>query len=85
VSATDAAEMIDEVRSARLLGGLRGTPPADRAALIDAIIQVGRLAVEHPEIAELDINPLLVLPAGQGAVAVDVRAVLTSKLEDLSR
>lgn len=72
----DAEEMIDEVRSAKLLQGLRGAPPADRAALIDAIIRISRLAAEHEEILELDVNPLLVLPAGHGAVAVDARAVL---------
>ncbi len=74
----DAEEMIDEIRSARLLNGLRGAPPADRPALVDAIIRISRLAAEHEEISELDVNPLLVLPAGQGAVAVDVRAILSS-------
>ena len=77
LSAGDAAQMIDEVRSARLLAGLRGVTPADRDALIDAIVRVGRLAADHPDIAELDINPLLVLPRGQGVWAVDVRAILS--------
>ncbi|MGQ9491008.1 MAG: acetate--CoA ligase family protein [Anaerolineae bacterium] len=72
----DAEEMIDEVKSAKLLAGLRGAPPADRAALGDAIVCIGRLAADHPEIVELDVNPLLVLPRGQGAVAVDVRVIL---------
>ncbi len=72
----DAWEMIDEVRSAKLLAGLRGAPPADRKALVDAIVRVGQLAANHPEIAELDINPLMVLPEGQGAVAVDARVIL---------
>jgi acetyl coenzyme A synthetase (ADP forming)-like protein len=72
----DAEDMIDEVRSAVLLKGLRGAPPADRAALVDAIVRVGQLAADHPEIAELDVNPLLVLPEGQGVMAVDVRILL---------
>ncbi|MCX6031300.1 MAG: acetate--CoA ligase family protein [Chloroflexi bacterium] len=72
----DVAEMIDEVRSAKLLTGVRGAPPADRPALIEAIVRIGQLAAEHPEIVELDVNPLLVLPKGQGAVAVDVRIIL---------
>ncbi len=72
----DAEEMIDEVRSARLLAGLRGAAPADRAALVDAIVRVGRLAADHPEIAELDINPLLVLPVGEGVLAIDARTIL---------
>jgi len=78
LTAADAADMIDEVRSAVLLAGLRGAPPADRPALVDVIVRVGQLAADHPEITELDINPLLVLPAGQGAVAVDVRMILSS-------
>lgn len=73
----DAEEMIGEVRSARLLGALRGAPPADRAALVDAIVRIGQLAADLPEIAELDVNPLLVLPAGQGAWAADCRIVLS--------
>ncbi len=76
LTAADAWEMLDEVRSARLLTGLRGTPPADRAALVDAIVRVGQLAADHPEIAELDINPLLVLSEGQGVMAVDARIIL---------
>ncbi len=74
----DAAEMIDEVRSAKLLTGLRGAPPADRAALIDAIVRIGQLAVDNPQIKELDINPLIVRAAGQGALAVDARIILKS-------
>ena len=76
LSAVDAEEMIDEVRSARILSGLRGAPPADRAALVDAILRVGWLAHTCPQVSELDINPLLVLPAGEGVVAVDARFVV---------
>jgi acetyltransferase len=72
----DAEAMIDEIRSAKLLKGLRGAPPADRAALVDAIVRIGRLAADHEEIVELDVNPLLALPSGEGAVAVDARVIL---------
>jgi acetyltransferase len=72
----DAEEMIAEVRGARLLDGVRGQPPADRAALVEALVRVGQMAVDHPQISELDINPLLVMPAGQGVVAVDARVIL---------
>jgi acyl-CoA synthetase (NDP forming) len=78
LSRQDAEEMIREVRSAKLLEGLRGAPPADRSALVDAIVRVGQLAADCPEIAELDVNPLMVLPAGQGALAADVRIILES-------
>jgi acetate---CoA ligase (ADP-forming) len=72
----DAEQMIGEVRAARLLDGLRGTAPADRPALADAIVRLGRFAADHPEVVELDINPLLVMPAGQGVLAVDARMIL---------
>ena len=54
----DVEEMISEVRSAKLLSGLRGAPPADREALIDALIRISWLAESYPQISELDINPL---------------------------
>ena len=73
---SDAEALIDEVRSAKLLAGLRGAPPGAPVALVDAIVRVSRLAAYHPEIVELDINPLLVLTQGQGAIAVDARVIL---------
>ncbi len=73
----DAEAMIDQVRSSRLLSGLRGAPPADRPALVDILLRVGQLAVDCPEIIEMDINPLIVLPAGQGALAADARIILS--------
>ncbi len=79
LSRQDAEAMIAEVRSAKLLEGLRGAPPADRAALMDAILRIGQLAADCPEILELDVNPLMVLPTGQGALAVDVRIILESE------
>jgi acetate---CoA ligase (ADP-forming) len=76
LSRQDAEEMISEVRAAKLLGGLRGAAPADRSALVDAIVRIGQLAADCPEITELDVNPLMVLPAGLGALAADVRIIL---------
>jgi len=68
----DAEAMLDGIRGARVLGGLRGRPPVDREAVIDVLLRVSQLAVDHPEIAELDINPLMAMPVG--AIAVDARA-----------
>ena len=66
----DAEAMIDEIRGRRVLEGLRGQPPVDRDALVDAILKVSDLASAcREEIEELDINPLVVFP--QGARAVD--------------
>lgn len=69
----DAEEMIAEVRGRALLEGARGRPPADREALVEAILAFSRLLVENPDIAEIEINPLLALP--EGVVAVDARWV----------
>ncbi|MGD1994852.1 MAG: acetate--CoA ligase family protein [Anaerolineae bacterium] len=77
LSRFDAEEMIDEVRGRQLLDGLRGTPPADREALVEALLAVSRLMTDNPRLVEFDINPLLVLE--QGAVAVDARAVVAEK------
>jgi acetate---CoA ligase (ADP-forming) len=76
LSRQDAEGMIGEVRSAKLLEGLRGAAPADRSALVEAIVRIGQLAADCPEIEELDVNPLIVLPAGQGTQAADVRIIL---------
>ena len=59
--------------------GCAGNAPSDRAALIDALVRAGRMAAEHPEIAELDLNPVVVLEAGQGVYALDARVVLRPK------
>ena len=66
--------MISGLRSFPLLDGSRGRPRADIAALRDAVIRVGALAAEQPELTELDCNPLVAGPAG--AVVVESRARL---------
>jgi acyl-CoA synthetase (NDP forming) len=74
-----ARAMVEETRGARLLHGVRGRPAGDVDALVDAIMRLQRLALEvGDEIAELDVNPLMVLPRGQGVVAVDSLTVLAS-------
>jgi len=70
---TDAEEMIHAVRAAPLLAGDRGTPPADTAALADALLRVSRLADDLPEVSELDLNPVLARPDGIWCVDVRVR------------
>ncbi|MEE8591161.1 MAG: acetate--CoA ligase family protein, partial [Spirochaetia bacterium] len=77
-----AREMIEQTRTSRVLKGFRGAPPADIEALIDVLIRVGDLALDWSErIEALDINPLLILPEGQGTVAVDALVVLKDKEE----
>jgi len=67
----DAAEMVAGIRGASILAGIRGEPPADRAALADAVRRAAQLAVDFPEIEEMDINPLLAFE--HGVMAVDAR------------
>lgn len=72
----EAEAMIDETRLAALLAGFRGAPAADRAALVDAILALGRFGEEMgAAVDSVDINPLMVLPAGQGCVAVDALVI----------
>ncbi len=73
----EALDMLAGLKSARLLAGYRGSPPRDRRALAALIARVSLLAVEYPDIAELDLNPVLVLPEGRGLRIADVR-LLTS-------
>lgn len=77
-SREEAQEMIREIRSYPLLEGVRGEPPADHEALVEALLGVSRLVTDFPEIVELDINPLKVFEEGRGAVAIDMRLVLAS-------
>ncbi|HEV7491249.1 MAG TPA: acetate--CoA ligase family protein [Rhodanobacteraceae bacterium] len=77
ITRAEALEMIDEVKGAKLLRGFRGKPAADIDALADTLVRVSQLAVHlDGKVAELDINPLLVLPKGQGVKAVDALVVL---------
>ncbi len=62
-----------EVRAAPLLAGRWGTPPADTAALADALLRVSRLADDLPEVSELDLNPVVARPDGVWCVDVRVR------------
>ena len=74
---TEADAMVHEIRSFPLLAGVRGQPPADLAAVVDALLRVSQLVTDFPEIIELDVNPLVVNPHGGGATAVDARIILT--------
>ncbi len=71
-----AVHMIKSVKAFPLLQGVRGEPPSDIEALAEAIERVSQLAVELPEVAELDLNPMIVRAAGSGVIAVDARVVL---------
>ena len=75
VDESEAGEMIDELRSRKLLGPFRGEPAAVRERLVQTLTGLSRLALEFPDVTEVDINPLLVGPDGQ-ATAVDALVIL---------
>jgi acetyltransferase len=77
VAANEAREMFTEIRGGQLLHGVRGQPPADLEALIQVTQRISQLICDLPQIQELDINPLKVLPMGQGCLAVDCRIILS--------
>lgn len=72
----EAEEMLNEIRAHALLDGVRGEPPLDKEAIVDSLLRISQLVQDFPEILELDINPLVVYPQGQGAIAIDMRLVL---------
>lgn len=80
----DAVAMLDELRGAALLDGVRGEPGVDRAALVDVLLRIagedGLLLRSGGRIAELDINPLIAMP--DGVVAVDARVVLAEEVAE---
>ena len=75
-SEKDAGEMIDEIRGAKLLSGVRGGRPADRGSLRKLLVQVSEFATKHPEIDEMDLNPVIVRE--KGLAVVDARVVLST-------
>jgi acyl-CoA synthetase (NDP forming) len=75
----DADELLHEIRGFPLLAGHRGHPPADLDALRDVLLRVSKLAEEVPEISELDLNPVIALPPGEGCRIVDARIRVRGK------
>ncbi|MBN1489946.1 MAG: acetate--CoA ligase family protein [Phycisphaerae bacterium] len=76
-----ADEMIRDIRSYRLLEGVRGERPSDVPAVAEALLRLSQLVTDWPEIQELDINPLMVFPSGDGAAAADGRIILAESAE----
>jgi acetyl coenzyme A synthetase (ADP forming)-like protein len=72
----DAAEMVRSTRAHRLLKGYRGSPEADIEAVERLLLQLGALAEAAPQIAEVDLNPVIVHPKGEGLTMIDARVRL---------
>lgn len=79
LDAIEAREMIEQTRAGKLLTGFRGQTIADIDAVVETILCLSQLALDFPEIEEMEINPLLVLPRGQGAIALDGRVIMGSR------
>lgn len=71
----DAEEMMSEIKTSKLLDEFRGSPAVDRSALAKALIGIGNLGLEYEEVAEVDINPLII--SGDKPVAVDALVILS--------
>ena len=72
-----AEKMITSIKAYNVLKGVRGNPPSDIDAIKDCLLRLSQLVSDHPEIVELDINPLLVFPEGEGCVVADSRIALS--------
>ncbi len=78
LNARDAEGIVKETKSYTLLKGIRGEPPADIAALEEMILRISQFVTTYPEVAEMDINPILVYGEGGGCQALDVKIALRS-------
>jgi acyl-CoA synthetase (NDP forming) len=82
ISDRDAKDMVRGIKGYRLLEGYRGHPPADIEAIEDLLLRVSRLVEEVPEIAELDLNPVIALPPGRGCLILDARIFLRDEQKE---
>jgi acyl-CoA synthetase (NDP forming) len=75
----DAKELIAGIRGYALLKGFRGKPPADLESLEETLLRVSRLVEEIPEIVDLDLNPIITRPPGEGCLIADARIRVEAK------
>jgi acetyltransferase len=73
----DARSMLSEIRASKILDGVRGALPVDKEALVRLMLGISQLCTAFPEIAELDLNPVLAYPNGAGIL--DARILLESE------
>ncbi len=75
-SRPEAYDMMQEIRSYKLLTGVRGQAPSDMEGIVDTLLKISQLVTDFPEIVEMDINPLMVFDEGKGVMGIDMRLVL---------
>ena len=73
INEQEAMKMVESIKTYKILKGIRGQPPSDINVLVECLQRLSQLVTDFPEITEFDMNPLLVLEEGKGAIAVDVR------------
>jgi acyl-CoA synthetase (NDP forming) len=78
IAERDAKDMLHEVRGRTLLNGYRGQPPADEKALTEVLLQASKLMMDHPEIEQMDLNPVIAYE--KGACVIDARIILKKGL-----
>jgi acetyltransferase len=71
-----AEKMVREIRSYKMLDGFRGIPPCDVDSIVETLLRLSAMVCNHPEISELDINPLIVHERGKGCSVADSRVML---------
>ena len=71
-----AERMVRQIRSYEVLDGFRGNPPSDTDSIVDTLLRLSAMVCNHPEISELDVNPLIVHAKGQGCAVADSRVML---------
>ncbi|MCL5271408.1 MAG: acetate--CoA ligase family protein [bacterium] len=76
IQLSSAERMIQQIKAYKILTGIRGNPPCDIGAIEEALIRLSHLVCDHPSITELDINPLIVHPRGEGCSVADSRILL---------
>ncbi|MEM2924594.1 MAG: acetate--CoA ligase family protein [Methanocellales archaeon] len=76
VSREDAVEMVEETKSNVILKGIRGDKPRDIEAIVDAILKLSKLAIENPDVREIDLNPVFAFEKGKGIAVGDARMLL---------
>jgi acyl-CoA synthetase (NDP forming) len=74
LSARDAHSMLDGIRAAKVLQGVRGRAPVNRSAIVDALVKLSTLMIERSDVESIDINPAFA--NADGVVAADARVVL---------
>ncbi|HUY01000.1 MAG TPA: acetate--CoA ligase family protein [Candidatus Deferrimicrobium sp.] len=75
----DAREMIEEIKAYPILNGFRGRPLGDVDTLVNILLKSSQLALEFPEIDQMDLNPIIVYEKGKGCAVVDARIILKEK------